>query len=191
MDITGLIIAGGESSRFHEPKAFAKYKNKDFYLHSVEALNSVTDNIIIVTKEEYIERFDHQLTVIVDDDSFRGMGPLAGLYSGMKQVESEWYTVLPVDTPCMTGEILKKLLPSPDSGIQAYIPVVKDRKQPMIASYHNSVKQTIYDLLSKDKRSMHGFLEQIHAKYVPFGDHYVKCFSNINTKEEFSKINLE
>jgi molybdenum cofactor guanylyltransferase len=192
MSLTGVIIAGGESSRFGKPKAFAKWKEKDLYLYPFHALENITNSISVITKEEHFDFYDKHIHLLEDDPLFKGMGPLAGLYTVMDQVEAEWYITLPVDTPCVNSEILQKIIPPAQlSKVQAYVPIVKNQKQPLIASYHFTAKQTISKLLLMERKSMHGLLDQIKVQYVTFDESYATYFQNINTQEELRKLKME
>ncbi|MFC4404837.1 molybdenum cofactor guanylyltransferase [Gracilibacillus xinjiangensis] len=191
MDLTGVIIAGGESSRFGKPKAFAKYKGKELYLHAIDSLGNITNKISVIAREEHMECYQPPIHLLKDDPLFKGLGPLAGLYTVMSQVEADWYITLPVDTPCVNREILQRLLPGDNAKVQAFVPIVTGRKQPLIATYHYTAKQVVYDLLIKNKRSMHGLLDQLRVQYITFDDSCEPCFYNVNTEEELRKLQLE
>ncbi|KAB8131800.1 molybdenum cofactor guanylyltransferase [Gracilibacillus oryzae] len=191
MKITGVILAGGESRRFGKPKAFAKYRGKEFYLHSIEAMGHITSKVSIIAKKEHFPFYSNDFHVLEDVKTFRGLGPLAGLYTIMDYEDSEWYMTLPVDTPRVNEAVLKTLLPCQNEAVQAYVPIVNDRIQPLVAIYHHSAKQTIYDLLVNGKRSMRDLLNNIHVKYIPYDKTEERYFQNINTQAEFLNLPLE
>src|SRR5699024_5684787 len=99
MNITGVLLAGGASRRYGEPKAFATYQGKSFYQWALEALQPYTDHIIIVSHPDLYDRFvkDASCNVVQDDPRFQGLGPLAGIYSAMKAMAADWYCVLACD----------------------------------------------------------------------------------------------
>ena len=48
-NITGIILAGGTSSRMGTDKGLILYKNKAFVKHIIEAMEPLVDNIIIIS----------------------------------------------------------------------------------------------------------------------------------------------
>ncbi|MDB4121430.1 NTP transferase domain-containing protein [bacterium] len=50
-DITGIILAGGKSSRMKTDKGFLLLNNKPFVQYSIDALKPFVSEIIIVTDD--------------------------------------------------------------------------------------------------------------------------------------------
>jgi molybdenum cofactor guanylyltransferase len=182
----GIVLAGGESRRFGSPKAFAKREGVSFYQYSIDILTPFTSSIVLVTRPELQHMFyreeDVGVKVINDQDIYRGQGPLAGIYSAMDEVFADWYFVLPTDVPFIEKWVLEQLVQYTDSAVQAIVPIVCGKEQPLIAIYHKSVKNMIADQLSKGKRSLRNILEQIDVKYEKINNE--KPFRNINRPED-------
>ena len=68
----------------------------------------------------------------------------------------------------------------------AVVPIINGRKQPLLAAYHNRVKEKIYTLLQEEK-SMGQLLSQCNVKYIAGEDvqAHAEWFINVNTKEEY------
>lgn len=183
----GIVLAGGQSKRFGQPKAFAKRNGKEFILYSIEALQCITKDVVVVIHPEidtkWLQR--NQLTYIQDLELYQGKGPLAGIYSVMSQFKSEWYIVLPCDTPFINSHLLKKLQLYRNDGCEAIVPSVHGNIQPLIAMYHHRVKEKIRWHLEQNKLSMKHFLPSIHTRYVEINDD--DAFININTKDEYDQ----
>jgi molybdenum cofactor guanylyltransferase len=183
MDIAGIVLAGGQSKRYGSPKAFEMKDGIPFYQHSINALDNACSTIMIVTQLELTEQFQTEHKIITDITSFKGQGPLAGIYSAMENTPAEWYVILPTDTPFVTSNVIAQLVGYQNSEVQAIVPIVTDQVQPLIASYHISVKEHVKEQLLLGKRSLHNLLEKLKVKYVTFDDE--KPFFNINRKEDF------
>ena len=56
-NITGIILAGGKSSRMGTEKGLILYKNKPFVEHIIEAMNPLVDNIIIISNNKAYKSF--------------------------------------------------------------------------------------------------------------------------------------
>ena len=99
-----IILAGGQSERFGKPKAFAKIHSQMFYKRIIEVLEATNmfNEIIISTNEILAHEFDYD-NIVIDHAKNKGKGPLAGIYSVMKQHTDETlFFVISVDTPMIT-----------------------------------------------------------------------------------------
>ncbi|MCM3734498.1 molybdenum cofactor guanylyltransferase [Bacillus cytotoxicus] len=188
MKFAGIVLAGGKSSRFGEPKALAMWQGKTFIEHSVEALKEVTTDIVVISHPDITNELSHILNVPVVEDIelYKGNGPLAGLLTGMEFIDANWYIVAPCDTPNVSKEWALELIERADETYEAIVPLVEGKKQPLLALYHAKVKGRIERLLKEEKRSMQGLLSQCNIRYVTAEERDV--FVNVNTKEEYSEL---
>lgn len=142
-NIAGVILAGGQSRRFGQPKAFSKKGGVPFYQYSIQTLQPLVEKLILVTNHTIIQIFSAEpssLSIITDLQKYEGQGPLAGIYSAMEFYEADWYMVLPIDVPFINHIIFHGLMKFVQPGKEAIIPVVCGQIQPLIAIYHCSVK---------------------------------------------------
>ena len=103
-----IILAGGQSERFGKPKAFAKIHSQMFYKRIIEVLEATNmfNEIIISTNEILAHEFDYD-NIVIDHAKNKGKGPLAGIYSVMKQHTDETlFFVISVDTPMITQKAI-------------------------------------------------------------------------------------
>ena len=64
MKTIGIVLAGGQSKRFGEPKALALRRGKPFLFYSVEALRPIVDQVVVVAQphiQKQIQLRDVQL----------------------------------------------------------------------------------------------------------------------------------
>lgn len=188
MKMAGIVLAGGKSSRFGEPKALAIWQGKTFIEHSIEALKEVVTDIVVISYPDITNELSHMLNVPVVEDIelYKGNGPLAGLLTGMEFASADWYIVAPCDTPNVSKEWAMELIERADETYEAIVPLVEGRKQPLLALYHYKVKEKIERLLKEEKRSMQGLLSQCNVQYVTLEE--ANVFVNVNTKEEFNEL---
>src|SRR5699024_8783911 len=98
----GVILAGGESRRFGSPKAFALRDHIPFYQYSLQAIEPFVSSTLIVTNpklEGFFTNEDVKMNVVIDDAKYREQGPLAGIYTAMDTIVTDWYMVIPIDVP--------------------------------------------------------------------------------------------
>ncbi|WP_226666012.1 molybdenum cofactor guanylyltransferase [Metabacillus litoralis] len=188
----GVLLSGGESRRFGVPKAFASYKNQFFWKISFQALEKVAETSVIITQSKYFDRFSQEefVKMYEDDPLFKGNGPLAGIYTAMKKERAEWYVVLSCDIPRITSRTLENLLKFRDSHIQAVIPKVSGKIQPLIGVYHHSIFPIIENQLTMNQLKITNLLNLINVCYVTEEDLMSdqEIFSNINSQMDYNKL---
>ncbi len=205
--MTGILLAGGQSRRFGKPKAFEMYHGKALYMYALEALLPSVNQLMIVSEPTLTDRFKKELLnrpksdgllwdvlLIEDVESYKGKGPLAGIYSAMTAVNREYYAVLPCDAPFITADVfsrmMDKLVPheiTHHEKMDAVIPVIDGYQQPLIAIYHRRCLALIESLLKQNLLSMKDLLKHLHTLYMSeadFGVDAVKQFKNINTMKD-------
>lgn len=189
MRMVGIVLAGGQSRRFGEPKALQLWKGKSFLSYSIAALQPSVDEIIVIS---HLKELVHPSGTVVREDleEYRGMGPLAGILTGMEAAVGDWYIVLPCDVPLVTNEIMMRIVGEAEEDVDAVVPIVAGRTQPLFACYHKSVKEKLRLLLREDKRSMKELLSLCKVAYVieeKLGVN-TQAFVNVNTKEEYMNL---
>jgi len=187
--IVGVILAGGQSSRFGSPKAFVKKDNIPFYHYSWQAIRPFVSSMLIITNPQLKALFtkDGVTTKLVNDhEDYQGQGPLAGIYTAMDVRSAAWYMIIPVDVPFVEQWIFELLLTFMDEDVEAIIPVVNGKKEPLLSLYHYSLKKAIKKQLDMGKRSMHQLLADKKVIYVPIEDE--KPFTNINRQEDYQRF---
>ncbi|PFD44389.1 molybdenum cofactor guanylyltransferase [Bacillus cereus] len=186
---TGIVLAGGMSSRFGEPKALAIWKGTTFVEHIVKVMESTLQEIVVISHVDIKERLEQLIRVPVIEDipHYKGNGPLAGIVSGMEYIDSDWYIIMPCDAPNVSKEWFAILKEQTSDEYDAIVPIIEGRKQPLLAAYHKRVKGKIDKLLQEEKRSMGQLLSQCNVKYVAGEDVQANSywFINVNTKEEY------
>ncbi|PGD05466.1 molybdenum cofactor guanylyltransferase [Bacillus wiedmannii] len=185
----GIVLAGGISSRFGEPKALAIWKGTTFVEHIVKVMGNTLQDIVVISHTDIKERVEQlvQVPVIEDIPHYKGNGPLAGIVSGMEYIEADWYAIMPCDAPNVSREWFTILLEQTSNEYDAVVPIINGRKQLLLAAYHNRMKEKIYALLQEEKRSVGQLLLQCNVKYVAGEDVQANAdwFINVNTKEEY------
>ena len=164
MKTAGIVLAGGLSSRFGSPKAFAEWEGRPFYELSLEALSPFCEECIVVTRPELVERFPEGLHITTDIAPFEGQGPIAGILSGIEKLRAERYIVLPCDMPFMTADVIERLLECHGSGVTA---VVLDGKyHPLVSVWDAAVLPDLREALENGKRRVMDVQEKHGVRWI-------------------------
>jgi molybdenum cofactor guanylyltransferase len=187
--IAGVVLAGGESRRFGSPKAFAKREGKYFFQFAVNALRSFVQDIYIVSHPALVSRFQ-QVTddkIIIDEEVYRGQGPLAGIYTVMKRTDAEWVFVLPCDMPYIRASTIAKMMEYIDERFDIIVSAHCGRIQPLVGIYHRRTFEHIEQLLNHKNNRMMSLLECCRVRYVNEQDFLEDeiVFHNINHRQEY------
>jgi len=177
MKTTGIIIAGGKSSRIGTDKAFISYNNKMLIEYAISVIKPIADTIIISSNTpEKIKKFK------VITDIYKNIGPVAGLYSCLKASQTDVNIVIPCDTPQLTTALYKQMLSEFQKykNLDAVVPRLPDGKvEPLIAVYSKKILPEIEKSIAVDDYKLVNLLSKINTKYVDITD--IEQFKNINT----------
>ena len=183
-NITGIILAGGKSSRMGTDKGLLIFKQKPFIKHIIDAMQPLVNNIVIVS--DYIEHDAFGMTRI--EDTIKNAGPLAGLYSGLKYSKTDYNLIVSCDVPLITSTVLNKLIKNYEEDYDVIQLKSQQKTMPLTALYNKTCQQTIKHLLDKGERRMRFAVSQLKTKTIMLDDNLSSTLININTKEEFDAI---
>ena len=186
-NITGIILAGGKSSRMGSDKGFLVLNNKTFVQYSIDALSPLVSKILIVSNNPEYDAFGIERI----EDVIENAGPVAGIYSGLEDSSTEYNLILSCDIPLITSEILQELIDSVDD-THDIIQLVSDGKSmPLIALYKKEVSKTFYTLLQHDERRLRIAVNNCKVKNVVLDKHQIKQTMNVNTQTEYKTVENE
>src|SRR5690349_7976748 len=108
--VTGLILAGGRSSRFGRDKLAEPIGGRPMLDHVIERVRDVASDIIVVAATGTSPDVPVDVQVAHDDLPFEG--PLAGLGVGLRAIDPgvERAVVLGGDMPTVVPAILARLI---------------------------------------------------------------------------------
>jgi len=162
MKTTGIILAGGKSSRMGTNKALLTIENKTVIERIVEQLEQIVDEIIIVTN--YFSDYEF-LKLPMVEDLRKEMGPLAGIEAGLEASKTQWNLVVACDMPFISIELGKYLL-SCLQQYQAAVPEIDGQLHPLFAAYRKEVSAAVSNSLNENQLRIRQLLHTIHAKIV-------------------------
>lgn len=185
--ITGLILAGGKSSRMGTDKGFVMYNNKPFTQHIIDALQPLANEVIIVSDTTDYDIFNVKRV----EDTIKNAGPLAGLYSGLYHSKTEINIVLSCDVPLVNQQLLKQLLNANNENVDVIQCKVGDKTMPLIALYKKRIMNDCMKTLESGEGRLRVFVDKLQSKTIVL-DHCLERYSvNINTPNELKQLKNE
>jgi molybdopterin-guanine dinucleotide biosynthesis protein A len=185
--VTGIILAGGKSSRMGEDKGFLKLNGKTFMAYIIAALKPIVGDIVIVSNNSDYDVFKLKRVADTMEDS----GPLAGLYAGLLHSETENNIVLSCDVPLINTSVLKKLIEGFTSEVEVIQFESQGKKMPLVAMYKRHCMHPILELLQTGERRLQFAADQLKIKTIQLNQESEKTVRNINTVRELKKLKHE
>ncbi|MCK1989057.1 molybdenum cofactor guanylyltransferase [Lysinibacillus fusiformis] len=185
MNVAGVILAGGQSSRYGQPKMFETFAGLPLYKHSLNALQeNQLDPLVIATNASLQPRFGPEnVQWIIEQQPHQG--PLFALYHILAAFpEVEWFFVVASDMPYMNAPFIEEMLGNINDSYDAIVPKQNSHYQPLAALYRRTALPLAKQLMEQNKRSMKVLLDQLRVCYVPFNEN-CPTFININAQHDW------
>jgi molybdopterin-guanine dinucleotide biosynthesis protein A len=169
--ILGVVLAGGQSSRFGSDKALAELGGQTLLARAFDTLTGFCELVVVAGRERGPGH-------CIPDWPHPNMGPLGGIAAALRLARDEGYnSVLScgVDSVGLPDSLLRQLSPPP-----AYL-----ESQPVVGHWPTEAADAIEALLLADgKHSMLAFAKAIDARPVKIG---TKA-ANINTPADLAAM---
>ena len=188
-DVTGVILAGGKSSRMGKNKALLEIGGERIIDKAVSLFKSLFKEVILVTNtpEEYA---GHDVKVVTD--IFPGKGSLGGIYTGLVYASCDYSFIASCDMPFLKRELIEYLI-NIKNGFDVVVPKLRTGHEPLHAVYSRRCLKPIEALIKKDDLRIIGFYPEVRVKEVsedelaPFNSE-PSPFININTPEDYMAV---
>lgn len=176
-NITGIVIAGGKSSRMGTNKALIKYNGKMLIEHTISIIQPLVTKIIISSNVSILKSKYQNIA-----DTIIGIGPIGGLYSSMLESDTELNLIIPCDVPHVKTELYQQLIEN-SHNVDAVIPRLPNGKlEPLVASYNKSILPIIEHSINNGDYKLINLLSRLNVKYIDVVDE--EQFKNINTPND-------
>jgi len=187
--VLGFVLAGGQSARMGEDKAFLAFGGRPLIAVALEKLTAVCDQVRIVgARAKFVE-----LGVAVVEDVYAGAGPLAGIHAALASSPADLNLVIGVDTPFLDTEFLRFLLGEAGrTGAVVTSPRVRGHFEPLCSVYRREFAAVAEQALrAGDYRIAPLFatvpchaVEESEIERFELG---AAMFDNLNTPAEFQR----
>ena len=185
-NITGIILAGGKSSRMGTEKGLIIYKNKPFVEHIIEAMSPLVDNIIIISNNKAYESFGFKCY----EDLIKNTGPLAGIYTGLRYSKTDNNLIVSCDIPLIKTAVLQKLIDQKNDTSEVIQLQSQGKNMPLIALYKKSCEVIFMEELYQNQKKVQKALKKCNVKTVLIDGSLEKVTANINTPEDLELLNF-
>ncbi|HUT86247.1 MAG TPA: molybdenum cofactor guanylyltransferase [Elusimicrobiales bacterium] len=184
-NIAGCILAGGKSTRMGgRPKGLIEIDGRPIVELVLQVFKNIFNEIILVTNTPALySKYDKDCLIVTD--IIKGIGPLGGIYTGLKSTAKKAVFFTACDMPNLHNDlILRQLKTFQSSNFQAFVAEMGGFTEPLHAIYKTELAHTIKDYVAKHKDySLRGFLKTVNTGYFKLENINLnkEIFKNINT----------
>jgi len=187
--VTGVILAGGKSSRMGADKALLKIGPYSVIERVAAVLRAVTDELLIVTgqPEKYASFGD-----LTTPDLMPGNGPLGGIHAALTKSAHQLALITACDLPFISAPLCRLLIGVMAPGLDAATPLYRGRIEPLCAVYSKTALKVIERRLSLGLNKTTLLFDELKVRYVEEAELskaeicLEKVFFNLNTPSDLA-----
>ena len=188
-DVTGVILAGGKSSRYGKNKSFVKVNGIPLIERVIREMKDAFQDVIIITNtpNEYA-----YLAFPMFEDLIKGLGPLGGIYTGLKSLQTRAGFFVACDMPGISAKLIKYMVGN-RHGHDIVVPRVAGQLEPLCALYSKSCLPRIKRFIDAKQYQVFCFFDEVSVRYIEEEeirrlDSGLTTFFNINRPEELNQF---
>jgi len=178
---SGAVLAGGDSKRLGQAKAFVEINGRTLLNRAVDCLVQAGVEPVTVVGGEHdrIRAAGHEPI----PDRFPGDGPLGGILSALHSSEREAVAILACDLADPDPAEIQRLLGALTEGDVA-VPVVGSHPQWLFSVWRRSAREPLGEAFADGVRAPRHAINELQVVYLPgLGDR----FRDIDTPEDLDR----
>lgn len=186
--VTGVVLAGGKSSRMGTDKGLLVVDGKRIVERAIEAMKAEVDDIIIISNGNNYDYLGYK----VYEDIEKNCGPMGGIFTALSYSATDRNFVVSCDMPFLSRELVGFIIENSED-CEIAIPQNGDKLEPLCAVYNKSCLEQFEVLLERKELKLQASLQYFKVKLIPIPENIFgkDCFENVNTVIEYETLNLK
>lgn len=181
---TGIVLAGGKSTRMGKDKALLDLDGKPFITHILDTVQRCTENVFVVSNNRELDN----LGITRFPDSVAGVGPVGGIYTGLLHSKTEFNLIVACDTPFLNQDTIHCLIEGFDEEHDTFIVRCEGIQMPLIGIYRKSTLPFFERAINEKKLGLQKLLLKLKTKVIELPKSHAKSVMNINTPSDLKAI---
>jgi molybdopterin-guanine dinucleotide biosynthesis protein A len=186
--VTGIVLAGGLSSRMGSDKSLMKLNGKSLIEYSIEALLPICSKVVI-SSNNLIYNFTG--CEVWPDELFDG-APIIGIYSCLKRSETDLNIILSCDMPLMSTSMLRYLLEK-SADYTITVPIHENGQiEPLCGIYKKTSLEILKEFIDSRNYRLNECIRAASHQLIPVDSQIPCCspnvFINVNTLADFNNL---
>lgn len=200
-DVTGILLAGGRSSRMGgREKALLELAGRPMLQHVADRFCPQVARAVINANGDSARFAGFALPVVADGIAGQP-GPLAGLLTGMAWAQREtpsarFIATAPADCPFLPRDLIARLMAAlTGSDSPCAIAATGGQRHPVAGLWRLELAAAAADALAQNMRALHRFADAqgcavAQFSPLPVGGTDVDPFFNVNTPEDLERAEM-
>jgi len=181
--VSAAVLAGGESLRLGQDKAFLKWGEQTLLGHLLTKLDPLFPELLVSVKDTRKFQQIHPCGRLVVD-AISGQGSLVGIYSALSAASYPYLFVLACDMPLADAMVIHRLIDD-RLDYDAVIPQTAGGLEPLCAVYSRRCLEPIRRQMQRNDFKASNLLHGVKTKIVRVSEEEEKSFLNINTPADY------
>jgi len=160
--VSGIILAGGKSSRYGSNKALVKFNGTRLIERAVAAMKTVFQRVVLVTNSPDDYAF---LELPMVQDLIKGLGPIGGIYTGLETISEKAGLFVACDMPFLQEGLLRHMV-DVRQDFDAVIPRMDWMIEPLHALYTKSCLPVIEASIEAHEYQIVKCLQRLRVRYI-------------------------
>lgn len=194
MTLSAIVLCGGGSTRMGRDKAGLPFGDETMLSRVIRIVGEVTNEIVVVARDgqEVWSPLTTQAYMLrLVRDPVEGLGPLAGIVTGLKAMTSDRAFVTACDMPLLRPALIRRVIDLADSH-DICVPVLDGHAMTMCGVYQASVVEAAERLLASGERRVKRLLDHVNVKKVDAAalrdvDPELESFFSCDTPEKYQQ----
>jgi molybdenum cofactor guanylyltransferase len=186
MNISAVLLAGGESRRMGQDKATLLFHGRPFWQIQLDLLRKLQPEEIFLSARTDPAWRPSGVQFVPDRPPSRG--PLSGLAATLTRIRTDHLLALAIDMPFVTEEVLRSLCNSIQPG-RGVIPMIGNRAEPLCAVYPKGAGSDFGAALSGSDFSLQPLVKKLlladKLRLVKVSKEDERLFRNLNEPGDF------
>ena len=172
--VSGIVLAGGRSSRFGGDKLAARVDGSTLLERAIAAVAAVSSEVVVVLApgdERALPAANVPIRRAIDPEPFGG--PLVGLLAGLEAAREPVTIVVGGDMPTLSPDVLQVLVRRlvANEGYDAAVLVGRGETRPLPCAVRNgAATQAARRLLGDGERSLKALIRSVSSLSIAEGD---------------------
>jgi len=186
MNISAVLLAGGESRRIGRDKATLLFRGRPLWEIQFDLLRALQPEEIFVSARTDPPWRPSGVQFVSDEPPSRG--PLSGLSATLARISTDHLLSLAIDIPLMTENYLRLIcnLVEPGRGV---LPMIGNRAEPLVAIYPKGTRTDFLTALSGSDFSLQSLTKKLvdagKLSLVNVFEEEANFFRNLNNLSDF------
>lgn len=181
--LTGVILAGGQSRRMGQNKALLSLGGQSFLERIAGVLAPLVQEVVVVDNGALAEHWAGTLW----GDNYPHQGPVAGIETALSQLSTSHTLVVGCDFPLLEAAPLTYLLQQSQPH-QSTIFSLAGRWQPLVGVYAQTHHSYFEIALQQQQLQLMAVLQALPLQVCPCPIQWSQQLSNINTLKAYQQL---